>query len=48
VAGSIRIGVVGCGYWGPNHIRVFSTLSRLGAKMAAAAAATVAAALMKR
>ncbi len=37
MADSIRIGVVGCGYWGPNHIRVFSTLGRLGAKMAAAA-----------
>lgn len=22
----IRIGVVGCGYWGPNHLRVFSQL----------------------
>ena len=37
MAGSIRIGVVGCGYWGPNHIRVFSSLGRLGAKMTAAA-----------
>src|SRR5262249_36107305 len=35
--GPIRIGVVGCGYWGPNHIRVFSTLGRLGARMTAAA-----------
>ncbi len=34
---SIRIGVVGCGYWGPNHIRVFSALARLGARMAVAA-----------
>ena len=33
----VRIGVVGCGYWGPNHIRVFSTLGRLGASMDAAA-----------
>jgi predicted dehydrogenase len=23
----IRIGVIGCGYWGPNHLRVFSQLS---------------------
>lgn len=23
----LRIGVVGCGHWGPNHIRVFSQLS---------------------
>jgi len=37
VADSIRIGVVGCGYWGPNHVRVFSTLGRLGARMEAAA-----------
>jgi len=22
----IRIGVIGCGYWGPNHLRVFSQL----------------------
>jgi len=33
----IRIGVVGCGYWGPNHIRVFSSLGSLGAKMTIAA-----------
>ena len=37
MAGSIQIGVVGCGYWGPNHIRVFSSLGRLGARMTAAA-----------
>ena len=23
----LRVGVVGCGHWGPNHIRVFSQLS---------------------
>jgi predicted dehydrogenase len=23
---SIKIGVIGCGHWGPNHIRVFSSL----------------------
>ncbi len=23
----IKIGVIGCGYWGPNHIRIFSNLS---------------------
>lgn len=23
----IKIGVVGCGHWGPNHIRIFSSLS---------------------
>jgi predicted dehydrogenase len=22
----VRLGVIGCGHWGPNHIRVFSTL----------------------
>src|SRR5260221_7257325 len=33
----IRIGVLGCGYWGPNHIRVFSSLHSAGARMAAAA-----------
>lgn len=24
----LRIGVIGCGHWGPNHIRVFSQLER--------------------
>jgi len=24
----LRIGVIGCGHWGPNHIRVFSELDR--------------------
>jgi len=24
----VRIGVIGCGHWGPNHIRIFSNLSR--------------------
>ena len=23
----INVGVIGCGHWGPNHIRVFSQLS---------------------
>ena len=32
-----RIGVIGCGYWGPNHIRNFSSLKGLGAEMAVAA-----------
>ncbi|MEX0643459.1 MAG: hypothetical protein WD468_12195 [Pirellulales bacterium] len=22
----LRIGVIGCGHWGPNHIRVFSQM----------------------
>jgi len=33
----VRIGVVGCGYWGPNHIRNFSTLKSQGARMLVAA-----------
>ena len=24
----LRIGVIGCGHWGPNHVRVFSQLDR--------------------
>jgi len=24
----LRVGVIGCGHWGPNHIRVFSELER--------------------
>lgn len=35
--GSVRIGVIGCGYWGPNHIRNFSALRGAGAEMAVAA-----------
>jgi predicted dehydrogenase len=34
---NVRIGVVGCGYWGPNHIRNFSALRSEGAEMAMAA-----------
>lgn len=26
--GKLTIGVVGCGHWGPNHVRVFSELDR--------------------
>lgn len=26
--GKLRIGVIGCGHWGPNHVRVFSELDR--------------------
>ena len=33
----VRIGVIGCGYWGPNHIRNFSALTKTGAVMAVAA-----------
>ena len=33
----VRIGVVGCGYWGPNHIRNFMALRQFGADMALAA-----------
>ena len=25
-AGPFRVGVIGCGYWGPNHVRVFEEL----------------------
>jgi predicted dehydrogenase len=32
---AIRIGLIGCGYWGPNYLRVFSQLD--GAVIAAAA-----------
>jgi len=31
----IRIGIVGCGHWGPNHVRVFSQLQ--GARVTAVA-----------
>ncbi len=34
---AVRIGVVGCGYWGPNLIRNFSALRPAGAVMAMAA-----------
>jgi predicted dehydrogenase len=33
----VRVGVVGCGHWGPNHIRVFSGLRGSGARMVLAA-----------
>jgi len=33
----VRVGVVGCGYWGPNHIRVMSGLQGSGVRMALAA-----------
>lgn len=34
---TIAIGVVGCGYWGPNHIRNFLALRNRGAEMSMAA-----------
>lgn len=34
---TLRVGVVGCGYWGPNHIRNFSSLRALGVEMRVAA-----------
>lgn len=34
---NIAIGVIGCGYWGPNHIRNFLGLSKMGAVVATAA-----------
>jgi predicted dehydrogenase len=33
----VRVGVIGCGYWGPNHIRNFSSLRTTGVEMASAA-----------
>src|SRR5262249_644986 len=37
MAGPIRVAVVGCGHWGPNHVRAFSTLGSAGARMLVAA-----------
>ena len=34
---AVRVGVVGCGYWGPNHIRNMSSLEESGVEMAVAA-----------
>lgn len=34
---NISIGVVGCGYWGPNHIRNFLALRAMGAEVVMAA-----------
>lgn len=34
---AVRIGVLGCGYWGPNHIRNFSSMGGAGVEMARAA-----------
>ena len=31
----INIGVVGCGHWGPNHIRVFNQLANSQVKICA-------------
>lgn len=36
-ADRISIGVIGCGYWGPNHIRNFLALRGMGAEVAIAA-----------
>ncbi|MHC4252531.1 MAG: Gfo/Idh/MocA family protein [Planctomycetota bacterium] len=33
----IRVGFIGCGYWGPNHIRNFSAIRHLGVEVASAA-----------
>ena len=33
----ITIGVIGCGYWGPNHIRNFLALRGMGAEIVMAA-----------
>jgi predicted dehydrogenase len=29
----VKIGVVGCGYWGPKHIRVFSEIDNSNLSM---------------
>ena len=34
-AGISQVAIIGCGYWGPNHVRNFSSLS--GCKVVAAA-----------
>jgi predicted dehydrogenase len=34
---AVRVGVIGCGYWGPNHIRTFLSLYGEGARMVMAA-----------
>lgn len=34
VVKKINIGVIGCGYWGPNHIRIFSYLQQSNVTMA--------------
>jgi predicted dehydrogenase len=34
---TVRIGVLGCGQWGPNHIRNFLSLQHAGARMVTAA-----------
>ena len=31
----IRIGVIGCGQWGPNHIRIFNSMRRSCVSMVA-------------
>ena len=31
----IRVGIIGCGHWGPNHIRIFSQISNSTALMCA-------------
>ncbi len=31
----IKVGIIGCGYWGPNHIRIFSQLANSQAVMCA-------------
>ncbi len=31
----VRVGVIGCGHWGPNHVRVFTQLGRARVEMCA-------------
>ena len=34
---TVRVGVLGCGYWGPNHIRILSSMRAENVEMAVAA-----------
>ena len=34
---TVRVGVLGCGYWGPNHIRILSSMRAENVQMAVAA-----------
>ena len=34
---TVRVGVIGCGHWGPNHVRIFSSLAGSGVRMTMAA-----------
>lgn len=44
----LRVGVIGCGHWGPNHIRVFTELERCAVPMFADANPTRVEAVARR